>query len=178
MRLSAYFLALSLALACALNLAAQKEKREPLTGPQIEEIREAGIYPDERVGLYTKFIDEHAQTIKGLTPRAKSGNRAQRLDGELQDLTALMDELGTNLDVYSDRKADIRKALKNLSETAPRWLGILRALAGEPGFELSRKEAIESGEELADQAKRLLTEQTDYFNIHKDEKGQERAEPR
>ena len=170
-------LALLFALTCACSLAAQKEKREPLTGAQIEQIREAGIYPDDRVGLYTKFIDEHAITIKGLTSRAKSGGRAQRLDGELQDLTALMDELGTNLDVYSDRKADIRKALKNLTELAPRWLGILRALAGEPGFELARKEAIESGEDLADQAKRLLTEQTDYFNAHKDEKGQERAEP-
>jgi len=158
--------------------SAQKEKREPLTEAQIDQIREAGIFPDERVSLYTKFINEHAETIKGLTSRAKSAGRVQRLDGELQDLTALMDELGDNLDVYSDRKADIRKALTPLSEAAPRWLGILRALAGEPGFELARKEAIESGEDLADHAKRLLTEQTDYFNAHKEEKGQERAEPK
>jgi len=157
---------------------AQKEKREPLTGAQIEQIREAGIDPDERISLYTRFVSEHADTIKGLTSRAKSAGRAQRLDGELQDLTALMDEMGSNLDVYSERKADMRKALKNLNDAAPRWLGILRALAGEPGFELARKEAIESGEDLADQAKRLLTEQTDYFNAHKDERGQDRAEPK
>ena len=162
----------------AATSPAQKEKREPLTAPQIEEIREAGIYPDDRINLYTKYINEHADTIKGLTSRAKSGSRAQRLDGELQDLTALMDELGSNLDVYSDRKADIRKSLKNLNDSAPRWVGILRTLAGEQGFELARKEAIESSEELADQAKRLLTEQTDYFNLHKEEKGQERAEPK
>ena len=171
-------LAVAFAFACVASLPAQKEKREPLTGAQIEQIREAGIFPEDRVGLYTKFIDEHAQTIKGLTSRAKSGGRVQRLDGELQDLTALMDELGSNLDVYSDRKADIRKGLKSLTDAAPRWLGILRTLAGEPGFELARKEAIESGEELADQARRLLTEQTDYFNEHKEEKGQERAEPK
>lgn len=163
---------------CAASSPAQKEKREPLTGPEIEQIREAGIFPDERVGLYTKFINEHAEAIKALTLRAKSGARAQKLDGELQDLTALMDELGSNLDIYSDRKADIRKALKGLNEAAPRWLGIMRALAGEPGFDLSRKEAIESGEDLTGQAKRMLTEQTDYFNLHKDEKGQERAEPK
>jgi hypothetical protein len=177
-RFQGVLLAVTFALGCAGSLPAQKEKREPLTGAQIEQIREAGIFPDDRISLYTKFIDEHALTIKGLTQRGKSGSRAQRLDGELQDLTALMDELGTNLDVYSDRKADIRKALKTLTDAAPRWLGILRALAGEPGFELARKEAIESGEDLADQAKRLLTEQTDYFNEHKDEKGQERAEPK
>ena len=157
---------------------AQKEKREPLTGPQIEQIREAGIYPDDRINLYTKFLNEHADTIKGLTSRGKSPSRAQRLDGELLDFTALMDELGSNLDVYSDRKADIRKALKALNESAPRWLGILRALPGESGFDVARKEAIESGEDLADQAKRLLSEQTDYFAQHKDEQGQDRAEPK
>jgi len=177
-RFSRSFLLVAFALVSTATSPAQKEKRDPLTGAQIEQIREAGIFPDDRINLYTKFINEHAETIKGLTARAKSAGRAQRLDGELLDLTALMDELGSNLDVYSERKADIRKSLKNLSDTAPRWLGILRALAGEPGFELSRKEAIESGEDLADQAKRLLTEQTDYFNLHKDEKGQERAEPK
>lgn len=172
------FLVLGLSGISAAVLPAQKEKREPLTGPQIEQIREAGIYPDDRVNLYTKFLNEHADTIKGLTSRGKSASRAQRLDGELQDFTALMDELGSNLDVFSERKSDIRKALKVLNESTPRWLGILRALAGEPGFDLARKEAIESGEDLADQAKRLLTEQTDYFAQHKDEQGQDRAEPK
>jgi hypothetical protein len=54
----------------------------------------------------------------------------------------------------------------------------LKALPGEAGFDLARKEAIESEEDLADQAKRLLSEQTEYFNLHKDEQGQERAEPK
>lgn len=169
---------LSSALVLAATAAAQKDKPEPLTGPQIEQIREAGIYPDQRIGLYAKFIDEHAETVKSLSFRASSAGRTHRLDTELQDLTELMDELGSNLDEYSDRKADLRKSLKNLNEAAPRWLNLLRALAGEPGFELSRKEAIESCDDLTSQAKRLLTEQTDYFNAHKDEKGQERAEPK
>ena len=159
-------------------LCAQKEKREPLNEKQIEEIREAGIDPNKRVSLYTKYLDEHALTIKGLSSRVRSDQRAHRLDGELQDLTALMDELGSNLDVYSDRKADIRKALKPLYESSQRWLGILRGLAGEHDFDLARKEAIESGEELADQVTRLQNEQTEYFNLHKDERQQERAEPK
>lgn len=168
-------------LAClflAIPLYAQKEKREPLNAAQIDQIRDAGGFPDERIKLYTKFLDERAEVIKGLTNRAKSPARATRLDGELQDFTALMDEVGSNLDVYSDRHSDIRKSLKLLSEAAPRWLHILRALAGEPGFDLSRKEAIESGEELSDQATRLLTEQDDYFREHKKEAGQEREEPK
>ena len=168
----------TLFLSLAASLPAQKEKRQPLTEAQIDQIREAGIDPPGRILLYIKFLNEHADVIKSLTNRAKSQARSRHLDDELLDFTALLDELGDNLDQYSDRKADLRPALKPLTEATPRWLGILRALAGEPGFDVSRKEAIESGEDLADQAKRILSEQTEYFNLHKDEKDQERAEPK
>jgi hypothetical protein len=172
------FAAILACLFVAVPLHSQLEKREPLTEVQIEKIREAGIDPDERVRLYTQFLDEHAEVIKGLTNRAKSAARGRRLDDELQDFTALMDEFGSNLDLYSDRHADIRKSLKPLPAATQKWLGILRALAGEPSFDLARKEAIESGEDLADQATRLLREQTEYFNLHKDEQRQDRAEPK
>jgi len=161
-----------------VSLHAQKEKRDPLTSAQIEKIREAGIDPAERVKIYTKIVEEHVATIKGLTNRSKSAARSHRLDEELQDLTALMDELGSNLDVYADRHADIRISLKPLAAETPAWLTALKALPGESGFDLSRKEAIESGQDLADQSERLLREQTEYFDLHKDERGQERAEPK
>ena len=178
MRPLRWIAAISLCLLLASPLAAQKEKREPLSEAQIEQIREAGIDPDERVSLYTKFLNERADVLKGLTSRVKSAGRSRRLDDELQDFTALMDEFGSNLDVYSDRHADIRKSLKPLPAATERWLGILHALAGEPGFDLARTEAIESAQDLADQAARLLREQTDYFNLHKDEQGQDRKEPK
>jgi hypothetical protein len=172
-----FLVAMSLLLpACAAS--AQKEQRQPLSEAQVEKIREAGIDPNERINLYAQFLDEHAKTIKGLTSRAKSGSRAKRLDDELLDFTALMDELGSNLDQYSERNADMRPALKKLNDLAPKWVGILKALPGEPGFDEARKEAIESGDDIADEARRLLSEQTEYFLTHKEEKGQERAEPK
>ncbi len=178
MSLTRRFAQLLICAIVAVPLHAQSEKREPLTEDQIDKIREAGIDPDERVKLYAEFVDEHAEIIKGLTNRAKSTARGHRIDGELQDLTALMDEFGDNLDVFSDRHADIRKSLKPLPAATQKWLGILRALAGEPAFDLARKEAIESGQDLADQATRMLREQTEYFEAHKDEQGQDRAEPK
>lgn len=156
----------------------QKQQRQPLTEAQVDQIREAGIYPDDRVKLYTKFVDQRVETIKGLAPRGHSSARTKRVDNELQDLTALMDELGSNLDQYGERKADLRKSLKALTEAAPGWLSVLNALPSESGFEVSRKEAIDSGKDLADQATQLLQEQTGYFNAHKDESGQDRAEPK
>ena len=168
-------------LACLLTAvlsSAQKQKREPLTEAQINQIRDSAIDPAARVALYTQFLNEHANVMKELASRVRSERRARRLDDELQDFTALMDELASNLDVYSGRKADIRKSLKPLDEAATRWLQILRELAAEPAFELARKEAIESGEDLYEQARNLSAEQTTYFNLHKDERGQQRAEPK
>jgi hypothetical protein len=165
-------------LLCSGLSQAQREKREPLTAAEIEEIRDAGIAPELRVNLYTKFLDEHASELKGLAARRKSAARASALDGQIQNLTALMDEAGSNLDVYSERHADIRKSLKKLTETMPHWLEILKALPTEPAYELSVKEALESYQDLSDQAAQMLKEQTAYFNAHKDEKGQERAEPK
>jgi hypothetical protein len=161
--------------AASTSLYAQQHARTAnLTEAEVDQVRESAVYPEERVKLYTKFLEERSSRIKDLTGRPKSAQRVLKLDNALQDFTALMDETGSNLDQYSDRHSDIRKALKPLTEATPRWLNILRTLPGESGFDLSRKEAIESGEELADQATRLLHEQEAYFAVHKDEKNQER----
>ena len=162
----------------ATSLQGQKKKREPLTAAQMDKIAEAGIDPNARVGLYTQFLNEHADGIKALSVRAKTDARASRLNDSLEDFSALLDELGDNLDTLSDRKADIRKSLSRLTEALPRWQGILRALIGESAFDLARKEAIESSQDLAGEAQRLLQEQTDYFKQHPDEVGQDRWEPK
>jgi hypothetical protein len=167
-------LILSICLTCGSRLGAQHVRTAALTEAEAEAVREASVFPEERVKLYTKFLEERAGKIKDLTGRPRSSQRVLKLDDTLQDFTLLMDEMGSNLDQYSDRHSDIRKSLKQLTEATPRWLNILRVLPGENGFDLARKEAIESGEELADQATRLLHEQNDYFATHKDEKGQER----
>jgi len=172
--------ALAAILSCVLiaaPLAAQKEKRDPLTDAQSQQIAEAGIDPVARVDLYIKFINERSDTIRGLIKRAKGPARSRRIDDELQDFSALMDELGDNLDVFSDRKADIRKSLKGLRESVDRWQGVLRDLPSEPGFEVSLKEAFESWNDLADETKQITADQEAYFKAHPDEKNQDRAEP-
>lgn len=161
-----------------VQLLGQKEHRQPLNEVQIDKIREAGIDPDTRIKLYAQFVGEHVETIKSLVPRRQSNARAKRMDDELQDLTALMDELGSNLDQYGERKADLRRSLKALSEQSKQWVETLNTIPSEPGFDLSRKEAVDSGKDLEDQVSQMLKEQTDYFALHKDEKGQDRAEPK
>ena len=172
------FLTALLCLLLCVPLAGQKQKREPLTEKQQDQIEEAGIDPVARVDLYVKFLNEYSDTIKGLIPRAKSPARSRRVDDELKDFSALMDELGDNLDTFAQRKADLRKSLKGLNESVQRWQAVLHDLSSEPGFDLSLKEAIDSINDLADQANEITTDQEAYFKAHPDEKGQDRAEPK
>jgi len=170
--------AILFSLLVAAPLAGQKEKREPLTEAQQDQIAEAGVDPVARVGLYVKFLDDHSYTIKGLITRAHTPARIQRLNGELEDFAALVDELDDNLDVYSERKADLRKSLKGLNEGVARWQAVLHALPSEPGFELSLKEAFDSIGDLSDSATQITTDQEAYFKAHPDERGQDRYEPK
>ena len=91
-----------------------KQKHDPLTEAQVEKIREAGIDPNERIKLYTEYLNDHVNAVKGLTNRGKSEARAKPPRQRIAGRRNLMDELGSNLDEYSDRHADIRGALKTL----------------------------------------------------------------
>jgi len=168
---------LALCLLLAGPLCAQKQQHEPLTEKQIDQIAEAGIEPNARLALYTKFVNEHMDVINGLAKRANTEARNHKIASELEDLTALMDELNSNIDTYAERKADIRRSLKALIPAVDRWHQTLRALLAETSFELARKEAIESAQDLADETQRLHSEQNAYFEQHKDEAGQDRWEP-
>ena len=59
------FLTSLFCLLLAAPLAAQKQKREPLTEKQQDQIEEAGIDPVARVDLYVKFLNDYCDTVKG-----------------------------------------------------------------------------------------------------------------
>ncbi len=169
-----FFLCFSL----AAPARGQKIQPEPLTEAQQEAIAEAGIDADARIGLYTKYLNEHAGAIKDLTKRIHSAARTSRIDNALGNFSALVDELASNLDEYGDRMADMRKSLKALNEDIPQWQAILHDLPPEPGFDFSRKDAMDASNDLAAQVKKLITTEDAYFKEHKDLKGQQYAEPK
>jgi len=154
-------------------MRAQHPTRDPLTAQQAEEVAKAGIYPDQRVRLYTKYLDEHANTIERLAKRADTPARNGQIANNLEDFADLMDELGSNLDVYSDRKADIRKVLKPLNEAIQRWKTMLTDLPNESTFDVARTDALDSSNDLAEQAKQMMQDQDQYFKEHKEQAGQE-----
>src|ERR1700678_4018587 len=91
-------LVLSICLPSGTRLWAQHVRTAALTEAEAEQVREASVFPEERVKLFTKFLEERAGKIKDLTNRPRSAQRVMKLDDTLQDFTLLMDETGSNLD--------------------------------------------------------------------------------
>ena len=165
-------------LLCVLPVTAQRRHHDPLTGPEVEKIREAGIDPWLRIKLYTEFVNDHVNKLADLAKRTPSVQRDRKMDATLQDISSLMDELGSNLDQYGDRKADLRPGLKLLTKDSERWLTTLRGISKAPIFELSLEDATDVGKDISDQAAEMLKKQTEYFKLHKDQRWQERVEPK
>lgn len=171
-----------LAAACLFSLVlvvplrAQRNQVDPLTPAQQDKIAEAGIDPDVRIHLYTKFLDDDADVIRRLVNRTER-DRDFAMDRQLQKFSALLDELSSNLDEYGGRKADLRKSLKSLDEAVPRWQELIKGLPNRYAFQISRANAMDSLSDLADQTKELTADQRAYFKEHKKAKGQQRAEP-
>lgn len=164
-------------LPCAVSLAAQQNQHDALTKEEIEKIKDLGTEPNRRIGYFVDILNDRADDLRALAKRAPTPARDARFDSGLQNFSSILDELGDNLDEFGDRDADLRGALKTLNDDCPKWLTLLNSLPASPAYDISRQAALESLQDLADQAKALLTQQDAYFKAHPKEKGQQRAEP-
>ncbi len=175
LRLSALFLL------CAgmatVSVRAQQGRQDVLTQAQQQKIAEAGIDADLRIGLYTKYVGEHADRIRRLAGRTESG-MGRAMDRELGDFSSLVDELSSNLDEYGGRMADIRKALGKLDKEIPRWQEMMKSLPNNSAYQISRDDATGALSDLADQTRQLTHQEDAYFKEHKDAKGQQWEEPK
>jgi len=149
----------------AIRLHAQ-DPNDPLTDEEVQAIRDSKIYPDVRIKLYMKFIDERLDAIKNLAGK-KSENEKIEVHNKLDEFTNLCDELQDNLDTYDEAHADIRKALKELVADTAKWPAAINSAGNDPSLDFSRKSALEAAQSATDQARKLSIEQDVYFDVNK-----------
>ena len=116
---------LLLAAGCA---AAAQHHRDPLTQPEIDQIRDASWEPRQRLTLYVQFARARLVKLEQMRANPKATDRAQQTHDLLDDFQLLYDELNDNIDTYVDRKDDIRKPLKTIIEADTEFQAELRAL--------------------------------------------------
>jgi hypothetical protein len=163
-------------LACGLLLAfltggvatAQK-RRDPLTQPEIDRIRDASWEPRDRLKLYVQFARARLVKLEQIRNDPKTKDRANQTHDLLDDFQLLYDELNDNIDTYVDRKDDIRKPLKLIVEADTEFQAKLRGLkdaADVPATEASTYEfiltnALDTVDSSSEDHRKLLAEQED-----------------
>ena len=148
------------------NVLAQRH-RDPLTGAEIDQVRDSSWEPKLRLPLYIQFARTRLDKLDQVRSDPKVKDRAQQTHDLLDDFQLLYDELNDNIDTYIDRKDDIRKPLKTIIEADTEFQSKLRALKDAanvtPGeaaqYEFVLTNAIETVDSSADDHRKLLADQ-------------------
>ena len=102
---------------CSSRFCAAQKGHDPLSSAQVDQVRDLGDRPVDRLKLYLKFVNERAAAIKELTPNSTENSRPAELRARYEEFTRLADELSENIDTYDGDRADVRKALRLLWKT-------------------------------------------------------------
>lgn len=111
-----------------LSGAAAERHRDPLTTAEVDQLRDTAQEPEKRLKLYVDFIRIRLNDVAQTGSDPKVTDKAQAIHDRLQDFLDLYDELNDNIDVYADRKYDIRKALKMILEADTEFQSKLQAV--------------------------------------------------
>ncbi|HEY6307456.1 MAG TPA: hypothetical protein VI488_13465 [Candidatus Angelobacter sp.] len=118
-----------------LSAVASARKRDPLTEAEEDQIRNAAQEPYKRLKLYIKFTSARLDSIDQLRSDPKQADgRGRKIHDLLEDFTALLDEINSNLDQYEGRpmtkddRKDFHKGLKEVVTACDAWDAKLKAL--------------------------------------------------
>jgi len=155
-----------LLLALTVPVLAQRH-HDPLTGPEIEQIRDTSWEPKQRLPLYVQFARARLVKLEQMRSDPKTKDRALQTHDLLDDFQQLYDELNDNIDTYVDRRDDIRKPLKTIIDADTEFQAKLLALKDAAGvsaqeaqqYEFVLTNAIESVDGATEDHRKLLAEQ-------------------
>jgi hypothetical protein len=154
-----------------------QSKKDPLTDQQIEDVREAGDQPLQRIKLFVGYVDERAKGIHTINADPIAQNKGVRLHNLMEEFTRLSDELQDNMDNFDQQHADLRKVLKEIVDKTGEWGTILNEPKPSPQYDFSRKTAIDANQSAHETAVQMLADETKYFiEEKKKEKEQEKEE--
>ena len=109
---------LTVILLAGLVFEADAQRHADLTAAEIDQLRDTAMEPDQRLKLFLKFAHERLEQLQLVRtdPKISVAERPAETHKRLQDFLDVYDELDDNIDMYMDRKSDIRKPLKAIIE--------------------------------------------------------------
>lgn len=159
--------AVTLVLAAAPRMYGQASD-EVLSEKEVDALRDSAYIPMDRVNAYEKILNIREQQIEQLLSRPHRPGFNQDMHDLLDQFGAIADEFNDNLDEYSVKHRDIRKALPKLIASTERWSTTLRAPADDNAYKVVRRIALDAVTDMHDIATKMQTEQDAYFKEHPD----------
>ena len=154
-----------------------QRRRDPLNPAEVDQLRDAMLDADARLKLYVKFARERMNALEKMRSDPKATDRAGQTRDLLSDFLAIYDELNDNIDMYVDRKDDVRKPLKLIIEADTEFQAKLRAIknsasgdaAESKRYEFVLNNAIDTVDSSADDHRKTVGEVEEYMK-HKKKK--------
>jgi hypothetical protein len=160
---------------CLLSAARGQQKRDPLTDPEIDQLRDTAMDPDLRLKLYVTFARDRLVALEKARSDPKTADRGLVTHDGLQDFLDVYDELNDNIDTYVGRKSDLRKVLKVVIDGDTEFQAKLRALrddatakkAESEQYEFLLTNALDTLDSSVQDHRQLLSEQEEAYKQKK-----------
>jgi hypothetical protein len=153
-----------------------QSKKDPLTDQQIEDVREAGDKPLERIKLFVGYVDDRAKQIHSINADPIAQNKEVRLHNLMEEFTRLSDDLQDNMDNFDQQHADLRKVLKEIIDKTGEWTTVLNEPKPSAQYDFVRKTALDANQSAHDAATQMLPDEAKYFAEKKKEEKEEQKE--
>ena len=158
--------------------ARAQHRSDPLTQPEIDQLRDAAQDADPRLKLYITFARARLTALEQVRSDAKITDKGEAIHDRLQDFVDVYDELNHNIDTFNNRKADLRKVLKAVIEADTEFQARLRALKDSAvaskdeakGYEFVMSDATDDVDTSIADHRHLLTEQEEAAQRKKERK--------
>jgi hypothetical protein len=108
--------------------AAAQRRHDPLNPAEIDQLRDTALESEERLKLLVQFARARLLSLDQMRADPKAKDRARQTHDFLQDFLDIYDELDDNVDMYVERKEDVRKPLKMVITADIEFQAKLRAL--------------------------------------------------
>ena len=161
-------------------LAGAQRRDDPLTPAEIDQLRDTAVEPELRMKLYVQFARARLVSLEQMRADPKTADRARQTHTMLADFLAVYNELNDNLDNFVERRSDLRKALKWITEGDTEFQAKLRALKDDARatpketeqYQFVLSDAIESLDSGAEDHRKLLAEEQEAWK-HAKKKGKQ-----
>jgi hypothetical protein len=147
----------------------------PLSEAEIESVRESAYIPMERMQAFERILDTREKTIGTLLAKSNRPGYAASMHDALDQFGQIADEFNDNLDELGRAHRDVRKELPKLIKATERWASVLRNPAENDAYNIVKKIALDSVNEMHEIVLQMQTDEEAYFKAHPEAVAEEKA---